>query len=193
MLNQLLKLLRKGQKVESSSASHAITFTVYRVKRPDGLEGFVDVVAVLPPEVVSKGGLASEAIVGSWTELVAEGEHGEHLDPATFRPNKAFVDLLHDVVVTTAPESPELQAAAREQKTGWLYILDARTPTPDGDVPLRDIVGAFEIREGTMVPSSYWANRDFLLLSSDGFFQLSSTSLREALMKRLGEAAANQG
>lgn len=157
-------------------------FTVYRVRRPDGLDGFVDAVALLPPEFVCKsGGLADEAIVGFCTQLLNEGDR---ITAATFLPNKAFVDILHDVVKANGAELPECQAGARRQHTGWMYILDGRTRTPAGEVPLHDIIGAFEVREGAIVPNSYWANRKHLLFSSDGIFKL-PTILQQALMRRL--------
>jgi len=115
----------------------------------------VDVVTLLPPEVFSKWGIANETIVGFYTKPVAEGTH---IDAATFRPNKAFVDLLHDVIKTNAPEVPEFQTAARRQHTGWVYILDARTRTPAREVPAHDIIGSFEVRDGAIVPNSYSAN-----------------------------------
>jgi len=193
MLKQLLKSLWPGHAVESNLPKSELPFTLCRVRRPDGLDGFVDIVTLLPPETFAKTGIAHEAIVGYYTKLVAEGEEGERIDPATFRPNKAFVDLLHDVIATNAPDVPELQSAARQQHTGWLYILDARTPTPAGDVPLRDIIGAFEVREDAIDPNSYWANSDHLLFSSDGIFKLSSTSLQKALMERLTKATTHRG
>jgi len=186
MFKQFLKSFSPGQKVEPVPLKSEITFTVYRVRRPDGLDGFVDILALLPPEIFTKRGIGYDSIVGHWTEFVAEGDE---MPAATFRPNKAFVALLHDVVAINAPLVPELQTAARKQHKGWLYILDARTPTPDGEVPLRDIIGAFEVREGAMVPDSYWANPEHLLFSSDGLFQLGSTSLQKALLERVMKAS----
>jgi len=177
MLKFILKPFWSGQKEKSISANGDIAFTVCRVRRPDGVDGLVDVVTLLPPEVFSKWGVANETIVGFCTKLVAEGTH---IDAATFRPNKAFVDLLHDVIKTNAPEVPEFQTAARRQDAGWACILDARTRTPAGEVPAHDIIGSFEVRDGAIVPNSYSANRNHLLFSSDGLFKLPSTSLQEA-------------
>ena len=156
------------------------------MRRPDGSNGFLDVVTLLSPEAFLKHGIAAEAIVGFCTRLTDEGEK---LDPGIFRANKPFVDLLHEVISTNAPAVSELRAAALRQHTGWTYILDGRTPTPQGHVPVHDIIGAFEVKNGAVVLDSYWANHEHLLLSSDGFFKLPVKSLQDALIERVIKAA----
>ena len=163
-----------------------LSFNICRLRRPDGSNGFVDVVTLLAPEAFLKHGIAAEAIVGFCTRLMGEGEK---LDPSIFRANKPFVDLLHEVISTNAPAVSELQAAALRQHTGWTYILDGRTPTPQGHVPPHDIMGAFEVRDGVIVLDSYRANQNHLLLSTRGFFKLPVKSLQDALMERVIKAA----
>jgi hypothetical protein len=84
-----------------------------------------------------------------------------------------------------------LQAEARRQHTGWLYVIDARTPTPAREVPAYDIIGAFEVREGTVVPQSYQPNGNHRLFSSNGLFKLDST-LHEKLMNRVIKQAQHR-
>jgi hypothetical protein len=92
--------------------------------------------------------------------------------PDNFGRNPVFVDFLHQFIAVHAPASPEIQAAASEQRTGWIYIIDRRTPTPEGRVPPEDILGGFEVSQGRIVPASYRANPAHRILSSSGFFRL---------------------
>jgi hypothetical protein len=160
-------------------------FNIYRVRLPERPEEFVDAVSLLPAEICFTHGLVGEVIAGFCTRLI---QQGEKISPEVFRPNRPFINLLHEVVAINAPAVPELQAAARRQQTGWVYILDGRTLTPQGTVPAHDIIGAFEVRGGAIVPESYSANPKHLLFSSQGFFQLSTTSLQNALLERLIKA-----
>ena len=47
-----------------------------------------------------------------------------------------------------------------------------------------DIIGAFEVKEGVVVPGSYRPNENHQLLSANGIFRLEPT-LREHLMDRI--------
>ena len=108
---------------------------------------------------------------------------------ANFRPNKPFVELLHGVIAMHAPNLPGLKAEARRQGAGWVYLIDARTPTPDGEVPPHDIIGAFEVQDSAIVPGSYQPNANHQILSSQGLFQLEPT-LQEQLMERITKQAS---
>lgn len=70
----------------------------------------------------------------------------------------------------------------------WLYVIDARTPTPAAEVPAYDIIGAFEVREGAVVPQAYQPNGNHWLFSSNGLFKLDPT-LHEKLMDRVVKQA----
>jgi hypothetical protein len=93
----------------------------------------------IEPDDLSEHGLVAEAIVGELTG------GPDHLDPDHFRPNPLFVQFLHWVLARHAAASPGFLEEAARQKEGHVYILDARTPTPDGAVPPEDIIGAIEI------------------------------------------------
>jgi hypothetical protein len=54
-------------------------FNICRVRRPDGSEGFVNVVTLLPQEAFLTHGLAGEAIAGSLAILIQEAGRPEHL------------------------------------------------------------------------------------------------------------------
>jgi hypothetical protein len=164
-------------------------FTIYRVRLPEKPQEFVDLVSLLPPEVCFAHGLAGEVIAGFCTRLM---QQGEKISPETFRPNRPFVNLLREVIANAAPADPALQEAARQQQTGWVYIIDARTPTPQGAVPPHDIMGGFEVKNGMIVAGSYSANQKHQLFSENGFFQMPDKFLQDALMERLFKAAGVQ-
>lgn len=139
---------------------------VCRVNTPEGER---DYVTLLPLETVFAKGLAPEAIVGV---LRRPMRTGERITPEVFVRNRVFVDFLHEVIAEHAPSQPELQAEARRLGSGWVYIIDQRTPTPEGPVPPEDILGAFEAKNGEVVPGSYQRSPKHMILSAHGFFRL---------------------
>ncbi len=114
------------------------------------------------------------------------------LSEVSFVPNEEFVAFLHETIAQRGAAVPGIVRAASIQAEGWLYILDGRTPTPRGEVPRRDIVSAFEVREGKIVPGSYWRNPEHLLYSNSGFFMLEA-GLRECVLKELATRRALVG
>lgn len=155
-------------------------FYVCRVRTPTESK---DIVSLVSGDVVSEFGLVGEAIVGECVPMLKDGER---VTEANFRPNPYFVKLLHDVIARHAPGLPGLQAEARRQRNGWVYVIDARTPTPNGRVPSHDIVGSFEVRDGEVVENSYQPNPDHRLFTSAGLFVL-ATALHERLMEQINE------
>ena len=106
-----------------------------------------------------------------------------------FRVNHAFVEFMHDVIRTAGPTDPSLQEAAAEQGNGWVYIIDLRTPEgPQGRVPLEDIIGGFEVRDGRLLADSYRPNEEHLVLTKDGPVQL-PPSLHAELVRAALERA----
>jgi hypothetical protein len=156
------------------------------VCRVDTEEGKKDYVTVLPPEVMFKDGLAPEAIVGILTRPL---ESGESITPEVFARNKVFVDFLHKVIARHAPNAPACQAEATKLGNGWIYIIDQRTPTPGGPVPPEDILGAIEVKNGTIVEGSYQASPNHRILSQRGFFRL-DPELHQRLVEELAALKA---
>jgi hypothetical protein len=183
MWDKILKVTLPGRSTEAPSTAVSSGFHVYRVKLPEGLK---DVVSLVPQEAAFESGFASEAIVGVCTQLL---EKGDRITVANFRPNKQFVELLHGIIAAQGPQLPALQAEARRQVAGWVYIIDGRTPTPGGEVPPHDIIGVFAVKDGAIVPNSYQPNPNHRILSTDGLFQLEPT-LRARLMERVTRPAA---
>lgn len=85
--------------------------------------------------------------------------------------NPAFLDLFHKVVVLTALRSQDIAAGAAQQETGFIYIVDQRMLTEGKDKP-EDIVGSFEVLNGTIHPLSYQPNPSYQLISENGLFKI---------------------
>ena len=151
---------------------------VCRLKTPEGMR---DYVTLLPPEAIIAHGLAPEAIVGVLSRPLASGES---ITPELFARNRVFVDFLHEVIARYAPGQPGLQAEARRLGDGWVYVIDKRTPTPGGPVPPEDILGAFEVRGGEVVPESYRPSPRHRIFSTNGFVRLEE-GLHQCLLREM--------
>jgi len=139
-----------------------------------------------PQEVESLGGLPGEAILGVYTGPTDSLE--------TFRPNKAFIDFLHLVIADAGSQSPELIEGARQQRNGWLYVIDPRTPEgPNGNLGPEDIIGAFEVRDGVLVQGTYQPNANYRPLTKDGMTRLtpSQHAAFVAALPRVGGRAGS--
>jgi hypothetical protein len=154
------------------------TVFVCRVDTPDGCK---DYITLIPPDIVCKQGLPSEAIVGV---LLHPLQDGESITPQNFGRNRTFVDFMHSVIARFAPLQPGCLAEAQRLHEGWIYIIDNRTPTPQGSVPAEDIIGALEVKDGKVVPGSYQPSSRHLIFSVRGFFQLEE-GLYECLLQEL--------
>jgi len=95
---------------------------------------------------------------------------------------------MHAVIARRGPTLPGLIAEARRLGKGWVYVIDQRTPTPQGAVPSEDIVGAFEIKGGKVVPGSYRPSPEHRILSARGFLRLGS-ELQPYLLEELASLA----
>ena len=164
---------------QKTSLQSGKTIWVCQVQKPG--EGLQDIVTLLPPEQMFTNGLIPEAIVGV---LKAPVKEGEAIKPENFVRNKVFNEFMHEVIARVGPELKGLQAEARRQGEGWVYLIDGRTKTPEGQVPPQDIIGGFEVKAGQLVAGSYKRNPKHVLLSQDGFFRL-PVELNEVLKKEL--------
>jgi hypothetical protein len=155
------------------------TIWICRVEQPGEVPQ--DLVTLLPPKETFAKGIIPEAIVGVLKRPLNEGEA---IRPENFIRNKLFNDLMHEFIARHGPELKGLQAEAQRQGEGWVYLIDGRTATPQGNVPPTDIIGAFEVKAGRLVAQSYKRNPRHVLLSLEGFFRL-PPELHEQLLKEL--------
>jgi hypothetical protein len=147
---------------------------------PEDTRHIISVIS--PDDIASLGRLPNEAIAGF---LVREPNAGEKLAPEHVRPNPVFIEFMHQVIRRSGPDDPQLQAAAKQQQAGWLYIIDLRTPEgPQGRVPPEDIIGAFQVQSGRVIPESYWANEKHQVYSEHGLVRLPSF-FQEAFIREL--------
>ncbi|GLQ97306.1 hypothetical protein [Dyella mobilis] len=131
--------------------------------------GLVAYVTLVPAGEAVKRGLVAQEIIG---QLLDATRADRQIDPANFARNRAFVDFLHEAIQKHAPALPNLIDAAKAQGMGWVYIIDGRTPTPQGAVPPEDVIGGFQVDDGEILDGSYRANPNHRILSQRGFFQL---------------------
>ncbi|MBI1257943.1 MAG: hypothetical protein GC204_10765 [Chloroflexi bacterium] len=152
-------------------------------QKSSGSEDDMQAVSLLKPEEVKAlGGLPNEAIAGM---MKVDAANPKKISPEQFRPNPAFIRLMHEVIKSTGLDDPDLRAAAAQQGEGWIYIIDLRTPEgPQGRVPPEDIVGAFEVKQGLLVQDSYWANDKHILFSAYGLVKL-TPFFRSAFIRAL--------
>lgn len=143
-----------------------------------------EVVSILNPGTAFAHGLCTEAILGV-VRPDATG-HGR-ITPERFQENPAFVEYLRALISDWVYDAEDLRRDAQQQGEGYIYLIDARTPQPDGQVPPADIIGAVKVQDGRLVAASYHHNPNHRLLTEDGFFRLPAeleTNLRTDLHAR---------
>jgi len=133
-------------------------------------------------------GLSERAVFGV---LLRRIDEGGQIVAENFRPNRSFVDFLHELLAAEASKTTAARLQATRQREGYLYLIDGRTPDPGGRVPPEDVIGAIAIRAGTLVPNSYQRNDRHRLLTADGFFVLSA-ELEATLVDQMRAACARQ-
>jgi hypothetical protein len=154
----------------------------------DAPEGGKDYVSLIPPAKAFSRGLPREAIAGTLLRPLAPGEP---ISPEVFASNPVFVQFLHEIVARESPNQPNCCKAAIDLGEGWLYVVDQRTATPQGAVPPEDILGAFQVKEGEIVPGSYRPNANHAILSTSGFFQL-DVAMHQCLLRELEARSEKQ-
>lgn len=144
------------------------------------VEQFEKVLSILSmDEVRQLNGMPNEAIVGIFVD--------EPCTIETFRPNPRFIRFLHHVIRLAGPTDPDLRNAATTQGSGWVYLIDARTPGgPQGRVPSDDLIGGFKVEGGELVENGYWPNEAYQAFTSAGLLRLPG-SLRESFLQALHE------
>lgn len=152
---------------------------VYVVDVAGGTKHYV---SPLPTHVTESTGLQPYAIYG---RLTRELKDGEAISPKVFTPNPAFVDFLHTFIAEYAPKDTLFRKEVERSEDGWVYVIDARTPTPDGDVPPEDIIGGFQVEDGELVPESYNGNTKYVVLTEHGFTRLTD-KLQRIFIRKLG-------
>jgi hypothetical protein len=159
-----------------------LPISICEVRAADGMKYYVTLASL---DATFNRGLVPEEIVGV---LPMPLKSGDRITPDNFVRNKAFVDFMHDTISNCAHTLSELAASAKRQGDGWIYIVDGRTPTPNGSVPPEDIIGALQVKYGQLVPASYQRNSNHRILSERGFVRLDGELMEHLLsaLSRLG-------
>jgi hypothetical protein len=144
-------------------------FHLYDVDTDDGP---VKMIAVLPPEAARESGLPSPAVAGT-VPLDAPAITLEN-----FTENAEFSDFVNFVISKHGETDPALAAQAEAQGDGWIYMVDLRIvedEAAEGDVSAvdtEDILGAFRVQGGKVVPGSYRGNPNHRVLTERGLMQV---------------------
>jgi hypothetical protein len=101
---------------------------------------------------------------------------------ASFQRNTTFVEFFTHFMRGELPEQPAILTKARVQPGEFLYVIDPRVGSADGDVPFPEIVGWYSTDPtGAPIAASFEYNDDHLLMRADG---AASGVLREASLQR---------
>ena len=145
-------------------------------------------VTVVPPDHDFSGQIPSQSIIGALTRPL---KPDESITPGIFAVNKVFVDFMHHVIALHGGNSPTIIAEAKRHKSGYVYIADQRYAHTNVVVPPTELIGAFEVKGGRIIPGSYLANPQHAILSSLGFMQLEDT-LMDSLMEAIVTVSPSQ-
>lgn len=150
---------------------------LYEIANDDGSTSHY--ISLVPPDEFPAG-IPGEGLAGRLTDGPS------HFDADHFAPNTRFIDVLQAVIAREGKLAPLLIAAARARGSGWIYMIDERTPDPDGEVPPEDILGAFEVADGRIGP--YRASEHYRFLTTNGTPQLDTWVFNGLLtaLRRLG-------
>jgi hypothetical protein len=148
---------------------------VYSVGKPG--EKY-NVLSYLEPDHVFQKGIPNEGIIGILPASVTDFQ-----DPS-FRANPAFVKFLHHVIAKHGPQTPGIVAAVRGVAGGWMQIVDARAPQPRSEAEPEDILGEFEVKEGSVLEGSYQPNPAYRVVGKRGLLILDPW-LHQKLMEEL--------
>ena len=129
-------------------------------------EGWVSVIAAIPPEHALRNGLPSPAVVGS----IPRGTQEITLE--SFTPNPEFSDFMNLVISRHGASDPALRNQAKQQGDGWVFMIDLRVGEGDEEIRSEDIIGAFQAKGGEVVAGSYRANPKHALLGGRGLLKL---------------------
>ncbi|VEP17669.1 conserved hypothetical protein [Hyella patelloides LEGE 07179] len=130
------------------------------------------VISLLSPQQIEGEKLASQCILGT---LKNSNSEDDSINLENFFPNSQFINFFHSLIAKFAPYSHSLNAEAKRQKKGWVYIIDGRCANPRGNILPEDIIGAFKVDNSEIILDSYQRNNNHLIYSQKGFFKLEPT------------------
>jgi hypothetical protein len=98
----------------------------------------------------------------------------------TFARNPTFVEFYTRFMRGELRVKPNILTKGRVKPGEYLYVIDARTKTPDGNVPFYDTIGWYKTGpDGTPRAETFEYNKDHVLVTPSG--ELSSILLEDAV------------
>lgn len=113
------------------------------------------------PTLVSKHGLNGKIISGK----IQKTESGS--EEEKFLGNSEFKQTVFQFIDKVLREDTQLAQAAENQADGYVYIIDKRTPDPNGRVEVFDIMGAFKVESKRL--GGFEPNSNYQIKSVNGF------------------------
>ncbi|KAK9366064.1 hypothetical protein V1509DRAFT_649060 [Lipomyces kononenkoae] len=97
------------------------------------------------------------------------------LTEATFRPNPAFLPIMHAAVSENIVNDKLFISIAATYQNNYMAIYDLRNPPVYGRIPeVQDILGMVRVdSEGAIVPGAYEKNSMYRLVTNDGICRFS--------------------
>ncbi len=138
----------------------------------------VKYLSLLDPKKAFKKGITGKAIVG-----IIEGNETK-ISQDNFIANKEFKEFMQSIIAKEIFNDSSIKNQAKKSKEGYIYLIDARTLTPQGEVPHYDIIGTVKIEDGKLVNGSYHPNKNHALVGPKGIFQLPNF-LEKQLLKKI--------
>lgn len=117
--------------------------------------------------------------------VMAFADAGQKVTSETVTVNQRFIEAVHSIIATNAPNDPAFMEQAQQVGTGLVYILDARGVAFEGGQPSEDdILGQYVIGNGVPVEKGYKPNPEFKCFTNKGPLQL-TPFYRQALRQHL--------
>ncbi len=96
-----------------------------------------------------------------------------HSGPDGFRQNGTFLHFLNWVISLEVPHLPDAQAEAKALGSGLLQVIDGRADLAGEEPPKpEDLIGAFSVENGLIVPGTYRPYFSHCPLTEAGLFKL---------------------
>ncbi|KAK9432249.1 hypothetical protein V1505DRAFT_354085 [Lipomyces doorenjongii] len=97
------------------------------------------------------------------------------LKDATFRPNLAFLPIMHTAVAENIMNDQLFISIAATYPDNYMAIYDLRNPPVYGRIPeVQDILGMVRVdSEGAILPGTYEKNNMYRLVTNDGICRFS--------------------
>ena len=157
---------RPKQGIQSMPNSFEESFYLIEIEESGARKYFI---SLFLPDDFDDQKIPPEGIIGSLKNF--DPSIKPPFTPDNFIVNLGFIKFLHEVIRRRGPEDPELIASAQERGEGVGIMADRRC-LKAGSLDREDVIGAFEIKDGKIIPESYQENEYYEVNSENGFMIL---------------------